>query len=1182
MAEASYLQSNFLGGEWSQTYQGRMDDPHYRTALNVCLNMFPTEQGALTRRSGTQFLQTTRGGGKGRVTSFDIEESQPYILEYTDGFLRFRSFEAIATPNPSGYGLVTTNDAQTVAAISSADPAVVTTSNPHGWSTGNTVIFVDLGTNNTLLQNRQFLITVINATQFSLQDALTGANIDGSTLMTFVSGTVARILELVTPYLSGTWSNIIQVQAETIAVLLNGQQPQVLELITAPGGGADGTFQINPIILEDGPYLDPFNGSQVTYSALVGNITLTFAFQPYSASVSYSKGDFVTHSGQGYQSLQDANLNNTPGSAPTFWTPVNGGAPVGPNGFTHADIGRHIRLFSEPAAWSAGGSYSAGDLVTFNDGFWQYLSGGSGNPTPGTDLTTWAPVTGTAYATWTWGRIISVSGTGLINPGTAIGNFNAGAGIGAAFDGATSKTFASSAQSPTVTQPAYQPFNSSVGYASGTAVYFNGFNYSCGQGYLIFSGGSVYAADQIIIYGIYYYQRTTFQIGKSGFGPTGFASNNQYWVFVGVGNPSNTTIWNLIGAAPNLVVDTFVGQNFSASHKTIQQATIFPSNDRGIANNEFTYIICNLWASQTSPATPSNGTLLGTVTVNANSTAPITIPSNNSTTAYAFVWVEMFAFVAAPLPFNGTNSFSINLGAAQVEFFSSNVNNGSVVTIQLVGPPLLYSGGTITTWQAGVYTSNGNIWPTCGCYHEGRLWLGGAVPNRWDSSNSNDLFNFAPTGPDGTVADNNGISFLADSDGVNATYWMHTDALGIIIGTEGGEWLMQSTTQGLPITPSNVQAHRVTTGKCAPIEAIRTEHTLAVVQKQQRKVMELFADVYSGKFTAPNLMERARHLTANYIEEIRYQNEITPTVWARDGIGNWFGCTYQRNTLMTSEGPTFYGWHRHALGSSRIVESIAVGPSQGGALDALVMVTNDPATGIRHVEVLADMFEETDNYQNAWFLDDAVTPTSYVIGATGLTINGLWHLNGKTVQVFVGGLDAGLQNQIGSGLPVYSDFTVANGSITVPYGDGVGAGSGGGLLTQTFCNSFQANLLPIVVGFTYTSQAQMVRPASPAETGSRSGPAFGKLRRTHYYVLQVVNTNGVQIGTGFINMDIVPWTSINGTSSYPLPNLFNGVMRDNLGDLDSDSFDGQLAVQITRPIPALITAFGGIIDTKDI
>src|SRR5262249_49924986 len=153
----------------------------------------------------------------------------------------------------------------------------------------------------------------------------------------------------------------------------------------------------------------------------------------------------------------------------------------------------------------------------------------------------------------------------------------------------------------------------------------------------------------------------------------------------------------------------------------------------------------NLRAKATAPASASDGTLLGTTTLTANQTASVTIQSNNTTSTWAYVWFELVGTLNAPAPYNGTNVFSLALACAQAEFFAPNVNNGSVITLQLAGPALLYAAGTVvTTWRAGVY-SNSAGWPTCGCYHEGRLWLGGAISNRWDGSNSNDLFNFAPT-----------------------------------------------------------------------------------------------------------------------------------------------------------------------------------------------------------------------------------------------------------------------------------------------------------------------------------------------------------------------------------------------------------------------------------------------------
>ena len=98
MAEASFAQVSFLGGEWSQRMQGRFDRPDYRTALNVCLNAFPTETGAWTRRPGSRFAATTRGGATGKLIKNDFQAAAAYTMEFTDGFLRFFSGATLVTP----------------------------------------------------------------------------------------------------------------------------------------------------------------------------------------------------------------------------------------------------------------------------------------------------------------------------------------------------------------------------------------------------------------------------------------------------------------------------------------------------------------------------------------------------------------------------------------------------------------------------------------------------------------------------------------------------------------------------------------------------------------------------------------------------------------------------------------------------------------------------------------------------------------------------------------------------------------------------------------------------------------------------------------------------------------------------------------------------------------------------
>lgn len=1154
---ASYAQSSFLGGEISKSYSGRYDLPAYRISLQVCLNSFAIDAGAWTRRGGTQNCGTTRGGAPGRVISFDVSGGNPIYLEFTDLFLRFRL----------GAALVTTNDAQAIVAISSANPAVVQTKAATAWATGNSAIMTGLGANNPLLQNRVFLLTKIDTTHFSIADAITGANIDGSTLGAFTAGTISCITEIATSYGTQSWQAIRSVQAEAQTVLLNGTQPQVLALTAPPTSISQPTFTLAPSNFIDGPYLDPFAGSICTYDVLVGNVTLTFTFAAYSATTSYNQGDYALSSGVNYQSLVNANLNNTPASSPTFWAVVQGGNPVGPNGFTAGDIGRHIRLFSEPPPWAAG-TYAANAVVKYNGAYYSSIVG-SNTAIPGTDATKWAVVTGAAYAVWTWGRVLSISGAGLINPSVAIGNYTS---LSAAFDGTLSKTHTTAANaSATVTT--YPAFNSAAGYSgAGNVVEYSGGFYSNTNTIEQYVYQS-YAGDSNFVY----YNGRYYTIAFSNSNPYP-PPPNSYWIDRGIGNPSNTTVWTFAGTAGAVSLDLYAGQDFHASTKQIAFATVFPSTDNGFGSNLPGSLTLNLRAKATSPASASDGTIIGTSGAIANTTAAVTIVSTDQSTSWAYVWVEMVATISPPLADNGSHQYTMTAYLAQVELFAANVANGSVVTIQLAGPPLLYQAGTVVnTWRAGVY-SNRVGWPTCGTYAEGRLWLGGVVDNRFDTSMGDQIFVFSPTGPDGTVADDNAISYTLNAPDVNPILWMLPDLQGILMGTQKREWLIQPASTASGLSPTNIVGNPATHIGCANIEPKRTDHTIVFVQKHARKIMEAFADIFSGKFTAPNLMEKARHLTAAAIEEIAYAQELNPTIWARCGDGSFFGLTYKRDTLMTSQGPTFLAPHRHALGSGRLVESIAVGPSPDGTLDALALVTNDLSTGVRHVELMTDYFEEVDILQNAWHLDDAVAPTSTSSSNStpapygGLTLNGLWHLNGKTVSVFAGGLDCGARE--GGAI---TDFVVSNGSVTVPYGDGISAGCGQGLFTAAFVASFTP-AIPIVVGFVFNSDGQLLRPNTPQETGARNGPGFAKKRRNHWYGLQVVQTQGLSIGTSFAKLDPIIWSD-DSSASYPPNQLFTGVQSDVL--TDDYSFDGQICWRATRMLPAMVTVAGGFIETQD-
>ena len=1116
MGHATYLQASFLGGYWSQTAQGDAADPRYKTALNTCLNGFPVATGAWTRRPGTLEAGFTRRGAAGRVIPFDFEEASPYDLEFTALYLRFWA--------SLGAGLVrvTTNDSVAVSAISTASPAAVTFSvqpSTGAWPTGCTVFFSGLGTIDAQLINRTFIWTAIDGTHGTIVDEISGAALDGALLQTFTTGTINRVQELGTPYAGTSWQTTRVVQTETAAYLLNGAYaPQQLSVPTLPTATSFASFAVAPALFQDGPYLPFFsNGAQVTPNGKTGLIQLTLSFPAYVATTSYAIGSLVTSSSVNYQSLIDQNLGNTPASSPSDWQAVSSSAAINNGqGFLASDVGRLVRLLTEPAPWAVGTTYAQGNVVSYNPSgipgqqtYWSSLVGSNTGNFPGTDITHWivcenvissgGTVTGASLVNqtqtggtivppslWTWGRIVSLLEAIPGAPASIayIGDMTAGGGLSSAFDGNLTK------------------------------------------------------------------------IASAGAG---------------------------VNATP-----AWIGQNFSScspSAYAVKAVTIFPSSDRGIVyvtSGTLTITAtAYLYGANSNPATATSGTLLGTTFIGSGpapstsspplilGTSPVSLTSTDTTTTYKYLWVVIVV----------VNGATFNVYSAQVQFIAaSGSGTGNGCTIELLGPALLYT-NTMTTWQLGAY-SNTTGWPTCGTFKDGRLWLSGVISNRVDACCANGIsidngtlgsstVNFAPSDQYGNVSEASAISYTFNSPGSNPIFWMEPDQQGIVAGTQGGEFLIYGPGGG-GVSALNIKADRVTKIRCANLEPRRTEHTLVFAQAHQRKLVEYFPDVFSGKFTAPDLTEKYKPLTISGIAEIAYQQELVPTIWLRMNNGSLIGTTYKRDTLMTSSGPTFNGAHQHMLGSGNTVQSICAGPSEAGNLDALSLVTQDITTGFYHVECLGDLFEEGDPITQAQFVDSSFSENnlSYVKGSTSVVVSGLWAYNGRTMSAFLGGLDCG-------------DFLISNGQITVPL-YAPGSGQNNTLFTSAFVTTF-AGAMPLAVGFNYLSQGQLKRPVEPADTGSRIGPAVGDFKRNHKWAATLISTQGIYFGQGLNTTrgHIAKLLTDEGDATQLLPatTLFSGIARDTI--TGHHTLSARLAWWISRPLPATVGNLWGAIETSE-
>jgi hypothetical protein len=76
-------------GEISPRLFGRMDLAKYKNGLKTCLNAIPLPHGGVTNRPGFRFINYTKFANlKSRLIDFEFSESESYVLEFGDYYMR--------------------------------------------------------------------------------------------------------------------------------------------------------------------------------------------------------------------------------------------------------------------------------------------------------------------------------------------------------------------------------------------------------------------------------------------------------------------------------------------------------------------------------------------------------------------------------------------------------------------------------------------------------------------------------------------------------------------------------------------------------------------------------------------------------------------------------------------------------------------------------------------------------------------------------------------------------------------------------------------------------------------------------------------------------------------------------------------------------------------------------------
>ena len=240
MARVAVQLTNFTGGELSPRLDGRNDLAKYASGCATLENLVVYPHGSAARRPGTNFVaQVADSDNKTRLIPFEFSTTQTYMLEFSN--LKIRVFK--------NNGSVLEGN-KTITAITKANPGVIT-SNSHGYLTGDEILITSI-VGMTELNNKNFLVVKIDANTFSLTDK-DGVAINTTNFTTYSSaGTMNRVFEITTPYLTAELFDIKFAQSADVMYITHPSH-QASKLSRT----GHTSWSLDEVDFIKGPFLDP-------------------------------------------------------------------------------------------------------------------------------------------------------------------------------------------------------------------------------------------------------------------------------------------------------------------------------------------------------------------------------------------------------------------------------------------------------------------------------------------------------------------------------------------------------------------------------------------------------------------------------------------------------------------------------------------------------------------------------------------------------------------------------------------------------------------------------------------------------------------------------------------------------------------------------------------------------------
>lgn len=442
--------------------------------------------------------------------------------------------------------------------------------------------------------------------------------------------------------------------------------------------------------------------------------------------------------------------------------------------------------------------------------------------------------------------------------------------------------------------------------------------------------------------------------------------------------------------------------------------------------------------------------------------------------------------------------------------------------------------GRANDWQLGAWSETTGF-PATVAIHEQRLTFGGnsEAPQTIWMSVSGDYWNFSPTEPDGTVLDDNAVTYTIASESVNPIVWM-VSAKVFLVGTISGEWMARAATSVTePITPTNISVTPQSTyGSQANHKAKRVGNSIYFLQYGGERLRKMSYVYENDGWASSDVSVASEHMMRQGRAGVQLAYQINPfsILWVLLDDGTLASVTI-------NEDENQYSWAHHTLGQS----------SGGCVTDSILVINND--SGTRSRLYMASVRDDASRYEiermgGFWIpttttarsaLDVAFTDAyvSRTLAAASTAAPNSFVPDGATVQAVINGT-------------TYVTGVVASGVLNL-----------GASYTGT-CR----------IGYGYTTRLKML----PPEGGSAFGTAMVKAKRVNRVGVRFFSSYKIKHGPDTSNL-------ISYTLTGAATNFLTGDDKFNLNS--PYGLESGYVIQIDEPWPLGILAVAPELKTNE-